>query len=931
VVDGPAAEQTGLSFGGLLRQLRDEAGLTQDELAEAAQVSQRAISDLERGINHTARKDTAILLAGALGLDGPARELFVAAARGRAPADEALAAAAPQAGTRPAASTSRTLPRDIAAFTGRRDELDQLMARWAEAAAADGSGLVSVHAIGGMAGIGKTTLAVHAAHRLADQFPDGQFFMPLHAHTPGQRPVEPADALASLLLTAGVPAGQIPPGMDARAGRWRDHAAGKKILLVLDDAAGHQQVRPLLPGTPGSLVLITSRRRLAALEDAAVVSLDTLAPGEAAGLLARLASRADVTVGDPAVGELARLCGYLPLAIGMAGRQLAHHPAWTPGGLAADLAAACDRLELMAAENVSVAAAFGLSFQDLDDGQQRLFRRLGLHPGPDIDAHAGAALDGTTPNQARRHLEALYDQHLITQPAPGRYRFHDLIREHARALAAVADPADSDAAAGRLLDYYLHTALAANEHIANSSWNLVVNSLPSARPPACAPSVSAPGQAAAWLEDERANLHAAAGYAAATGQLLHAMLIPAAMADFLEARGHRDQGLALHQSALAAACQAGDLPGQARALVLLANTQVLTGGLAAAVATFQQAQAVYRDLGDRAGQADAINGLGFVHSWTSRFASAIACHQQALELFRDLGHRRGQAEALSGLDYVYSLTGNYPAATASNQQALQLFRDVGHRHGQAATLIALGVLQRLTGDYPTAVATLQQAMALSRDLGDRRKQAWILDELGVVQRLTGDHRSATAMHREALEKFRDLGDRHGEAYTLNQLGLVQQLTGDHPAAAVGHQQALQMHRDLGQLHEQTDVLNSIGELSSRTAASQQARDNHNQALAIARDLGVPLEEARALEGIGHSHLRDGNPAQAAALLRDALAIYQRIGSPAARRVEETLREHELSPALAHPAHGQESAGQRRRPPRGSQPGIEHQLPADPAT
>src|SRR5262249_22742238 len=193
---------------------------------------------------------------------------------------------------------------------------------------------------------------------------------------------------------------------------------------------------------------------------AAVAGLAPRAAGEAGGLRARLAARPDVTTGDPGVGQLAALCGYLPLAIGMAGRQLAHHPAWTPAGLAGDLAAARDRLELMAAENVSVAAAFGLSYADLDDGRQRLFRRLGLHPGPDIDAHATAALDDTTVSHGRRGLEDLYDQHLITQPVPGRYRFHDLIREHARTLAA-GDPADSDAAARRLLDYYQQAALAA--------------------------------------------------------------------------------------------------------------------------------------------------------------------------------------------------------------------------------------------------------------------------------------------------------------------------------------------------------------------------------------------------------------------------------------------------------------------------------------
>ena len=388
-----------------------------------------------------------MLLAGALGLADPVRAVFVAAARGRAAAAEVLAARDGAAAGASAAAAIRALPRDIASFTGRGAELRQLVG--AVAGAAGAGGVVGIHAIGGMAGIGKTALAVHAAHQLAAGFPDGQFFVPLHAHTPGQRPVAPADALASLLLIAGVGAGQIPPGLEARAGRWRDCVAGKKILLLLDDAAGHDQVTPLLPGTAGALVLVTSRRHLTALEDATAISLDTLAPGEAAELLARLAARPGLDPRDPAVAEITGLCGCLPLAVGMLARQLHHHPAWTAAGLAADLAAARDRLELMAAENVSVAAAFGLSYADLTPGQQRLFRRLGLHPGTDIDAYATAALDDGDLGAARRGLAGLYDQCLITEPARGRYRLHDLIREHARTLAAADPAADADAALGQ--------------------------------------------------------------------------------------------------------------------------------------------------------------------------------------------------------------------------------------------------------------------------------------------------------------------------------------------------------------------------------------------------------------------------------------------------------------------------------------------------
>ena len=873
-------EEPAPGFGGLLRRLRGDAGLTQEELAEAASLSPRSVSDLERGINLTARRETARLLADALGLSGPERALFEAAARGRVPAGASTAAA------------TRTLPRDIASFTGRGAELGQLMAQLTDAA---GGGVVGIHAIGGMAGIGKTTLAVHAAHQLAERFPDGQFFLPLHAHTPGQRPVDPADALASLLLTAGVAAQQIPPGLETRAARWRDHVAGKKILLLLDDAAGHEQVRPLLPSATGSLVLITSRRRLSALEDAAAISLDTLAPDEAAVLLARLTARPGLQAGDAAAGQITRMCGYLPLAIGMLARQLHHHPAWTAAGLAADLAAARDRLAVMHAENLSVAVAFDLSYRDLPGDQQRLFRRLGLHPGPGIDAYAAAALDDTSLDAARRGLEGLYDQHLLTEPARGRYRLHDLLREHARALAVDDEAAGSDAAAGRLLDYYLHTALAAGTHL-QARWP-ARRLPPPGSPPACAPRFSTLRQATAWLETERANLHAAAGYAAACGFGLYAIAIPAAMSDFLLGRGHWEQAAALHQTALTTAGQAGARPEQAGALIQLGIVQWLTGDYPAATATLTRALDLYRDLGDRPGQASALTQLGVLHELTGDHAASAASHQTAVTTARQARDRPGQAGALIQLGMVQRVTGDYPAAAASLTWALALFRDLGDRFGQADALTQLGTVQRLTGDYPAAATSQQQALELFHGLDDDPfGLACVFSELGILQRLAGDYPAATASLTRAMNLYRGLGSMSDEADNLNELGIVQRLTGDHPAAAASHQQALELFRDRGQRLGEAEALNNLGELLTQSRASHRARSCHAQALDLAREISVPMEEARALEGIGQCHLQDGNLVEGAAQLRQALAIYQRIGTPAAQRIQETLRQHDLRKA-----------------------------------
>jgi tetratricopeptide (TPR) repeat protein/transcriptional regulator with XRE-family HTH domain len=863
-----AIEPPVVSFAGLLRRLRAEAGLTQEELAEAAGVGGRTVSDLERGVALTARKETARLLADALGLDGTVRVSFEAAARGRSPAPPAAVAGG-------VAAATRTLPRDIASFTGRESELRRLTG--AVTRAGSPGGVVSIHAIGGMAGVGKTALAVHAAHGLAPRFPDGQVFLPLHGHTPGQYPVDPADALASLLLTLGIPAGQIPPGLEARMALWRDRLAERQLLLVLDDAASSEQVLPLLPGAGGSLVLVTSRRHLSALDDATAVSLDTLPPAQAAALLVRLAGRAGLSPDDPPVTELTRLCGYLPLAIGMVARQLHHHPAWSPAGRAAELAAAVDRLELMATENLSVAAAFNLSYGDLTPDQQRLFRRLGLHPGPDIDAYAAAALDDTGLAAVRRGLEALYDQYLLTEPVQSRYRMHDLIREHARTLADRLDPdRDRDGATTRLLDYYQHTATLADALIARQG---------RPAPPradgtiaATVPALADRRQALAWARAERASLLACLDHASSTGQHARVAALSAGIAGLLRRDGPWAEAITRHTAALQAARYLDDRLGQANALTDLGDIRRLTGDYPAAARALEQALGIYRDLGDRLGQANALTDLGEIRRLRGDYPAAAQPLEHALGIYRDLGDRLGQANALRYLGAARHATDDYPAAAQALEQALGIFRDLGDRLGQANALNYLGVVRWTMGDYPAAARELEQALGIFRDLGDRLGQANAHRYLGDVRRAMGDYPAGAQALEQALAICRDLGNWLGQANALSSLGDVRLATADYPAAAQALAQALGIYRDLGSRGGEAMVLNQRATLHRVRGDLAQAEGCHQQALELARAIASSWDEAHALAGLGRCALAAGDATQAELLLRQALEIFQRIGA-----------------------------------------------------
>jgi tetratricopeptide (TPR) repeat protein/transcriptional regulator with XRE-family HTH domain len=898
------------SFGGLLRSLRTAAGLTQEELAEAARVSYRSISDLERGVSRFPRRDTARLLADALGLSGDDRAGFEAAARGRPPAARN---GVPGPLSRGIAAATRTLPRDIASFTGRDLEIESILTAVTGAGA---GGVVDICAIDGMAGIGKTALAVHAAHQLADWFPDGQVFLPLHGHTPGQQPVDPADALASLLQASGLSAQNIPDGLEPRAGLWRDRLAGRRMLLVLDNAASSRQVAPLLPGDGECRVLVTSRRHLGDLPGAATpVLLDVLTPAQAADMFTRLAPRATGSSGE--VAEVVALAGFLPLAISLLARLSARHPSWTLADLAAETRASPLTLT---AEHDSVAAAFEMSFRHLDPARQRMFCLLGLHPGNSFDGYAAAALAGTSLNEAAALLDGLHGEGLLTETSHRRYGMHDLLRRYARNLAA--DLPRGEQAVERLLDYYQHTAARADDQLVRPARPGSVLATPAELP--AAPDLDDPGQALAWARAERASMLACLDHATTTGWHARVIALTAALTGLLRRDGPWTDAITRHAAAAQAAQQLRDRLGEATALTHLGETRQLTGEYPAAARVLEEALGIYRDIGDRHGQANALAHLGLARRLMGDYPAAARLQEEALGIYRDLDERDDQARTLIHLGTRHATMGEYPAAARLLEEALGIYRDIGDRHGQAKALTELGSDRRLMGEYPTAARLLGEALEIACDLGDRRGEADALTYLGSVRRLMGDYPAAARLLEEALGIFRDVGEqvdqsraliflgntrrlmgeypaaarlleealsinrdlgfRGGQGNALAHLGVVRRLMGEYPAAARLLEEALSIFRDVGDQGSETEALNERGTLHRVSGDLAQAKDCHQQALELARATACLWDEAHALAGLGRCAIVVGHLTRAGTLLRQALEIFQQIGAAEAPHV-----------------------------------------------
>jgi pentatricopeptide repeat protein len=660
----------------------------------------------------------------------------------------------------------RQLPAAVAHFTGRGAELRKLSGSLKRLGRADGTVVIS--AIGGTPGVGKTALAVHWAHQVAERFPDGQLYVNLRGFGPSGPPMTAREAISGFLESLGVPADRIPVGADAQAGLYRSMLAGRRMLVVLDNAADEAQVRPLLPGSAGCVAVVTSRRPLpglAAAEGALQVPLDLMSEPEAGELLAARLGPARVAAEPAAVGELAVLCARLPLALAVAAVRAASSPGLALTSLTEQLRDMRGRLDVLDAEDPAsnIRAVFSWSYQNLSSPVARMFRLLSTHPGPDISLPAAASLAGVSCTEARRMLAELTGTHLLTQDARDRFAFHDLLRAYAMAEAQRPEHrAEQLEATHRMLDHYLHTAWSASMLL--SPGRDPAFALAAARPGTEPEIVTDGSHALAWFEAEHQVLLAVISQAAAAGFDVHAWQLPWALADYLSRRGHWRDQITTQRTALAAARRLGDLAGQARAHQGLGCAQSVSSAGRAGHAHFEQALSLYRQLGDQFGQSSIHLGFAMAFDFQRRPEKALGHARQVLTLARATGHAVEEANALNAIGWLYAQLGDYPRALAHCRPGLDACRDLGDRNGEAASWDSLGYVHHHLGEYAKAATCYRQALQLSRDLGNRLNQALILGHLGDMSEAAGDPRGARESWRQALAILDDL--HHPDAVRL---------------------------------------------------------------------------------------------------------------------------------------------------------------------
>ena len=742
------------------------------------------------------------------------------------------------------------LPMDVRPFTGRGEQLSDLNRVLLGEGGVEDATTAIVSAVLGTAGVGKTALAVHWAHRSRESFPDGQLYVDLRGYDPHQ-PVSAAQALAGFLIALGVPRPEIPLRLEERAARYRTTLDGRRLLVVLDNAASAAQVRHLLPGSPRCRVLITSRDSLSAfvaMHGAHRVVLDALSRTDALQLLrALIGERIDAE--RPAAVDLAEQCARLPLALRVAAQLVLSRPTEALASLVAELGDHQRRLDLLDLGDdprTAVRAVFSWSYARLADLPARLFRFLGLHPGPDIDAHSAAALADEPVDTVRQALEVLARAHLLNRTAAGRYTMHDLLRAYAAELTDRQDSAAGHRAAlTRLLDHCLAASAAAMDILYPAERHLrpAVEHSGTGLPP-----LRTAEEARAWLTATQPTLVALCSRTTEPGPSGHTVRIATTLHRHYERSGHYTDALTIHTHALRAARSAGDTRGEVEVLACLGAVHRRLGDYDSARQLHDTALVLCRSTDYPAGEARHLTNLGVLLELRGRYRQAAEHHEQAVALFRSAGDAPGEADVLNNLGIVLELLEDFTASAERYEQALELYRAAQHLVGEASALGNLGILTARQGNHTAAAGYFERALALFRRLANPAGTGHALSNLGNALSALDRHQEAAEHQREALRLFRDTGERYGETGALNGLG---------------------------------EALNGLGQATEALQA-------HAQALDVAREIDEQEEQARAHLGTA-AVLRDTDePEKAADHLRKALDLYSALNSPRAQDIRKML-------------------------------------------
>jgi tetratricopeptide (TPR) repeat protein len=716
------------------------------------------------------------------------------------------------------------LPPDVHQFTDRIEHLAAMDLLLSSTEGTPTTAAAVISAVLGTAGVGKTAFVTHWAHRVADRFPDGQLYVNLRGYGLHSE-VPPEEALADLLRSLGVASSDIPQERDARAARFRSLTAGRRMLIFLDNARSAEQVRPLLPGTASSLVVVTSRDALTGLvtrDGARRVNLDLLPEGQALALL-RMLVGARIDEEPQAARTLVEQCARLPLALRITAELANSSPDVPLAELVADLTDVQTRLDLLDAGDdpyTAVRSVFSWSYRSLGPDEARTLRLLGLHPGREFDPASVAVLVDTDPRQARRLLDSLVRAHLVERTVARRYQMHDLLRVYAADLASLEEPQEEQAAAlQRLFDYFLRSASLAMDSIFPQEKGRRPSIPATAGPPPI--EFAAIDQAIQWLEAERATLLSVAARTAQTSWAAYATALSTTLYRFLDVYGYFDDAVTLHSSAVQAArhlkeaAELSDDPG--------------AGAFAGEA---------------RVAEARALDNLGTVYQRLGRYHEAVTSLREALSAAQEAGvaAKEVTAFALSDLSLAELLLGELEPALANLEQALRLFRELEDRTGQGSALNNMGLALKRLSRLDESLDRIQQSLVLFQATEDGPRQGYALNDIGVILTMLDRYDEARQHHEEALTIARDTGDRALEAAALNGLGSAGLRRGTPESVRELHGEALVIATSIGDRYEQAQALEGLAALDESLSQLDAARQSWRQALLIYTELGAPEAE-----------------------------------------------------------------------------------------